>query len=549
MLTHISIKNFALIKALELDLVKGLTVLTGETGSGKSIILGALGLVLGERADIKSLGLPSNKCVVEATFSISDQETSFFEKNNLDFSTETIFRREIASSGKSRAFINDTPVTLSIMKELGDRMVDIHSQHQNSILHQQKFQFAILDSFAGITSEVTKYQTDFLKHKTLSKKLLELQETNDKAKLDHDYYSFQLDEMQGIDFENIKLEELEQELQTLNNAEEIKAALNHLSEGIEWSEQSMVSSLNDLIHEVNKVADYHGGINDLKSRLESINIELKDIRSECDGIESDIALDTPRASKLSELLDNIFRLQQKHRVNSMQDLVSKKEELQNRIHQNIQLDSQIEKLIDELNTLEEVLNKQTLQLSNNRNKTKNKLKKEIETVFAQLGLEKATINIVLSPTKTFNEFGKEKIGLEFCANPGSVLQPIEKVASGGEISRVMLALKAVFSKHTAMPTLILDEIDNGVSGEIGKRLGTVMKSMSDYTQLITITHLPQIAGKGDQHLKVFKKVEDNQTSTYIKSLNQEDRIDELAEMISGKKLTSAAKENAKELMN
>jgi len=233
----------------------------------------------------------------------------------------------------------------------------------------------------------------------------------------------------------------------------------------------------------------------------------------------------------------------------MQDLVSKKEELQNRIHQNIQLDSQIEKLIDELNTLEEVLNKQTLQLSNNRNKTKNKLKKEIETVFAQLGLEKATINIVLSPTKTFNEFGKEKIGLEFCANPGSVLQPIEKVASGGEISRVMLALKAVFSKHTAMPTLILDEIDNGVSGEIGKRLGTVMKSMSDYTQLITITHLPQIAGKGDQHLKVFKKVEDNQTSTYIKSLNQEDRIDELAEMISGKKLTSAAKENAKELMN
>ncbi len=548
MLKHISIKNYALIRSLDLEMNKGLTVMTGETGSGKSIILGAMGLVLGERADIKTLGLPTDKCIVEATFVISEDEKSFFETNNLDFFTETILRREITPSGKSRAFINDTPVTLAILKNLGERLVDIHSQHQNSILHHQKFQFSILDSFAGTTSKLEKYQRFFSEFQALSKKLENLKEENEKAKLDQDYFAFQLDEMQGLELENTDFDALEEELKMLSNAEEIKGALQTVSQGIEWSDQSLINTLNNVLSEINKISDFHSGINELKKRLDSVYIELKDIRLECDDFDEEIVLDTNRTNQISELLDKYYRLQQKHRVSSPHELKLKKQELEDKIHLNLLLDSQIEKLENNLLTLEKKMSEAVDDISKNRKKSTNKLKKEIEKIFAQLGLEKATINIKLSPLDNYNAFGREKISLEFSANPGSTLQPIQKVASGGEISRVMLALKAVFSNHAALPTLILDEIDNGVSGEIGKRLGEVMKTMSRQTQLITITHLPQIAGKGNHHLKVFKTFDENSTSTSIKVLDQQERIDELAEMLSGKNHSSAAKENARELL-
>lgn len=548
MLVKIAIKNFALIRELELDLSDGLTVLTGETGSGKSIILGALGLVLGERADIKTLSLSDSKCIVEATFTLEDDETTFFEEKNLDYSKEVILRREITTGGKSRAFINDTPVSLATLKELGGRLVDIHSQHQNSILHEQSFQFAILDSFAGLQDVVSDYKKDFFQYRTLVQRLVDLKNADKQAKLDQDYFAFQLEEMSGIDFENIDFESMEQEMETLNNAEEIKSVLGTLAQGIEWSDQSLISSLNELISEVGNIADYHSGIKEIEERLKSVHIELKDIRSEGESIDNGVLLDSERTERLAELLDNIYRLQQKHRLKTVEELRLKKNELEDKVHQGLVLDSQIEKTEKELENQEEKLREQCEVISKKREKSGPKLKSAIEEVFAQLGLEKAVINLVLSSLDSFSEYGKERISFDFSANPGSPIQPIERVASGGEISRVMLALKAVFSKHTNMPTLILDEIDNGVSGEIGKRLGSVMKAMSKDSQLITITHLPQIAGKGDHHMKVYKRMDKDLTTTYIKQLDESQRINELAEMLSGKQMTDAAKENAKELL-
>lgn len=549
MLKSLSIQNYALIDSISLPLHKGMTAITGETGSGKSILLGAFGLLLGERADMKSIRDEKVKCIVEAVFNLKGYGLKkFFEDNDLDYEENTTVRREIAPGGKSRAFVNDTPVQLNVLRSLGAELVDIHSQHENSLLGERTFQFSVVDAFAGKPELNAQYSDSFLKYKTISKSLDEAKNSEAQLRQEIDFISFQLAELNKAHLSDLDQSTLEQELDTLNNAENIKAVLSQVNGIMEGDNKGVLSAIAQAKNGINKISHFNRSLEEYATRLESCSIELRELTREMEAFSDDINTNEKRAEQISEKLSALYHLQKKHRLNSVEELIALHEDLQKKADGFGNYDEKIESLTKELHKELENLTQYAEVLTRSRLKAAQAAQSEMKKYFSDLSLDHAELQIEITESPDFNVFGKNEISFLFRANKGGQLLPIQKVASGGEISRVMLAIKASISKHKKLPVLILDEIDQGVSGEVGKKIGNILKGMSSEMQLMVITHLPQIAGKAEHHLKVYKATEKNSTSTYVKEIVDEERINELAEMLSGKDVSKAAIENAKELM-
>ena len=549
MIRHLLITNYGLIEKIELELEKGLTAITGETGSGKSILLGAFSMLLGERADSKAIKNPEAKCIVEGTFNLKGYNLkSFFQKEDLDYDDNTTIRREIAPGGKSRSFINDTPVSLSTLKSLGEKLVDIHSQHENSILGSRDFQFNIVDAFAANEKNLVAYADKFSNYKKKKNLLEELKANEVKMKQDLDYFQFQLEELTKAALEEINQESLEQELETLTHAETIKSALNQILDLLQNGDTNSVSILSTAKNSLQKLAGYNKQLEEFANRLETSLIELKELNREIESFEEEVSLDPNRAEVVQEKLNQLYHLQQKHRLEDVQSLIQLREEVAEKVSNYSSIDEQIAELENEITFLKSDLNALCEEISKLRHEAALKVAEEVKTYFSELSLDHALLLVEITDSEDFNLFGKNDIQFLFQANKGGQLLPIQKVASGGEISRVMLAIKATLSRHQKLPILILDEIDQGVSGEVGKKIGLILKQMSKEMQLLTITHLPQIAGYASQHLKVSKTTLEHTTTTMVTSLNQDQRLAEIAEMLSGKDITKAALANARELL-
>lgn len=549
MLKHLSVQNYALIDQLEVDLSEGLTIITGETGAGKSILLGALGLIAGSRADTQSLQDKTKKCIIEAAFNIKGYSlTDFFKEHELDYDAVTTIRREINPEGKSRAFINDTPVTLNQLKELGERLIDIHSQHQTLSLNGADFQLSVTDAFAKHEPLLGEYQSDFGKYRSLEKQLTELSVRESQAQKDLDYFQFQFNELEDAGLKAGEQTEMEQELETLNNAEEIKSTLSKAAFGLNGGDQNLLSSLGEIRTMLNGMAKFKPEIAELSARINSSYIELKDISNELEAIEQEVVYDPKRIEVLNDKLDTLYRLQQKHQVKTAEELIAIKEEISNKLLDFNSLEAEIEKVKAALDKLKTGLTAKAKTLSDNRKKVIPKIEKEIASLLASLSMPNAQLKIDQQLLDTFTASGTDKINFLFSANKGSDFKELSKVASGGELSRLMLSIKSLIAQLTALPTIIFDEIDTGVSGDVADKVGSIMTAMAAKMQVITITHLPQIASKGSSHLFVYKEDKNNKTYSNIKKLNSGERVQEIAKMLSTGKPTEAAISNAKELL-
>jgi DNA repair protein RecN (Recombination protein N) len=548
MLIHLSIKNYALIRQLELQPSAHLNVITGETGAGKSIMLGAIGLLLGNRADVKALWDENEKCITEGTFDISSYALhDIFEEENVDYESQTIIRREISPAGKSRAFINDTPVTLDVMRKIGSRLMDIHSQHETLELGRQYFQLELIDSFAGnegISMSFSHSWKNFLRVKNYYEELLRESLT---LKQEADFVKFQLDELIKADLKDGEPEKLESELSVLEHAEEIKAKLSHILQQLGQSEFSVTSSLNTIKNEFQSIASYSKEYENLFLRLESTRIELNDIHEEVDRINEKMEFDPARAEQVNERLSLIYHLQQKHRLPSVAQLLELQKALQVRADKTSNLDDLLSKAKAELEESATQMKKNAEVLSQTRKKVFAPLGKQLVTLLKELGIPEAQLEVkreTLEPSAS----GIDRIEVLFSANKGIATRPLAQVASGGEFSRVMFAIKYVMAEKKSLPTLVLDEIDTGVSGEVAIRLGNRMKEMAKRHQVIAISHLPQIAAKADAHYFVFKDNSSAKTESQIRKLESNDRVVEIAKMIGGEKPSTINMENAKELM-
>jgi DNA repair protein RecN (Recombination protein N) len=549
MLKHLSVQNYALIDKLEVELTDGLTIITGETGAGKSILLGALGLIAGSRADTQSLQDKTKKCIIEAAFNIKEYKLKdFFKDNELDYEAVSTIRREINPEGKSRAFINDTPVTLNQLKELGERLIDIHSQHQTLSLNGADFQLSVVDAFAKHEDVLTEYKSEFKNYKSLEKQLNELIERESQAKKDLDYFQFQFNELEDTNLKVGEQVEMEQELETLNNAEDIKLNLSKAAFRLAGGEQNLLSSFNEIKAILNSLSKFKPEIAELNTRINSAYIELKDISNELESLEQEIVYDPKRIELLNEKLDSIYRLQQKHQVKTIEELIAIKEELSNKLLDFSSLETEIQKTKAALGQSTKTLTSKSKTLSDNRKKVIPKIEKEIANLLSALSMPNAQLKINQTALEQFGTTGMDKISFLFSANKGSDFKELNKVASGGELSRLMLSIKSLIAQLTALPTIIFDEIDTGVSGDVADKVGSIMNTMSDIMQVITITHLPQIASKGESHLFVYKEDKNNKTYSNIKKLNSEERIQEIAKMLSTGSPTAAAISNAKELL-
>lgn len=549
MLKHLSVQNYALIDKLEVEFTDGLTIITGETGAGKSILLGALGLIAGSRADTQALQDKTKKCVVEASFNIKDYYLKeFFASNELDYETTTSIRREINPEGKSRAFINDTPVTLNQLKELAEYLIDIHSQHQTLTLNGSAFQLSVVDAFADHSDVLEEYATEFKKYKALEKRLNELTEKESQAKKDLDYFQFQFNELEDANLVPDQQSAMEQELETLNNAEVIKMNLSKASFGLTGGEQNLILSLNEIKALLLSVAKFKPEINELSMRLSSSYIELKDIANELDALEQDIIHDANRIEILTQKLDAVYRLQQKHQVKTIEELIALKNELSDKLLDFSSLESEIERVNKELSALHKLLLAAAKKMNVNRKKAIPKIEKEIASLLSALSMPNAQLKVEHTELETIGVNGLDKVNFVFSANKGSDFKELSKVASGGELSRLMLSIKSLIAALTALPTIIFDEIDTGVSGDVADKVGSIMDKMAKKMQVITITHLPQIASKGGSHLFVYKEDKNNKTYSNIKRLSPEERIQEVAKMLSTGTPTAAAINNAKELL-
>jgi DNA repair protein RecN (Recombination protein N) len=549
MLKHLSVYNYALIDQLEVDFSNGLTIITGETGAGKSILLGALGIVAGSRTDVQILYDKTKKCVVEAAFNIRDYSlANFFSHNELDYEDIATVRREISPEGKSRSFINDTPVNLNLLKELVDNLIDIHSQHQTATLNGSAFQMSVIDAFAKHADLLKQYAADFKKFKTLEKDLNDLIVRETQAKKDLDYFQFQFKELEDANLKKSNQLEMEKEMETLNNAEDIKLNLSKAIYGLSGGEQNIILSINEIKSIIGAVAKYKPEINEINSRITSLYIELKDITNEIDNIEQNIVYDPNRIEELTTRLNLIYHLQKKHQVKSIDELLVVMEEISNRLLDHSSLEIAIEKIKKELIVFKNSLTALSQKISINRKNTIPKIEKEIIFLLSSLSMPNAQLKIEQTHTSDFTLNGIDKINFLFSANKGSDFKELNKVASGGELSRLMLSIKSLIVKSASLPTIIFDEIDTGVSGDVANKIGLIMSEMGNHMQVITITHLPQIASKGQNHLFVYKEDKNNKTYSNIKKLTKEERIDEIAKMLSTDIPGSAAIDNAKELL-
>lgn len=549
MLSHISIQNYALIDFLEIDFSKGLSVITGETGAGKSILLGALDLILGSRADTNVLMDKNTKCIVEGEFKIDSYSfESFFENFDLDFDKVTIIRREINSKGKSRAFINDTPVNLTVLKQLGEKLVDIHSQHKNLSLADSSFQFTVIDSVANITDDVKKYRYDFAELKSKKKILAELFEQEKQSRTEKDYFEFVINEIDEAGLVAGEQEKLEQELEVLNHAEEIKSVLYSVSENLGNDEIGLINGLGQLRSSLQKIASYSESLKDISERLESNFLDLSDVLSEVKNNEEEINYQPERVDEINERLNTIYGLQTKHRTNTVKDVLNLKEQIEIKLSNIQSLELNINELKKEIDNRQKTMEEKAKLISEKRMAVFDKLATEIKISLQHLGMPDADFMVNHKLLPEAGSDGFDQIKFLFNANRGGDLQELSSVASGGEKSRLMLAVKSLVSKNALLPTIIFDEIDTGVSGAVANKVGNILLELSNTMQVVAITHLPQIAGKGNDHFLVYKENDELETKSKMKKLNQDERIFEIAKLLSGHEVTSASVESAKHLL-
>ena len=550
MLTGLIIKNFALIDHLEVNFSSGMTSITGETGAGKSILLGGLGLVLGNRADLSTLKDLNQKCFVEATFSIQDYKLKdLFEELDLDYDSITLIRREILPTGKSRAFVNDTPVNLNTLQRLGQELIDVHSQHQTLSLTQTEYQLEVLDALASSKELLIEYQNKLVVFKSLDDKLNKLTALQDSQKQDLEYSTFLLEELIEANLVSGMLIPLEEEEQELIHAEEIGFSLLKASQIISEEQMGVEEQLNEIRSALQKVSLLSEKYSPLFNRVESLKIELLDLNQEIQLQAEQIEANPQHLEVVKIALQKIYDLQAKHKCQSVKELIAIRESLDEKVQSTATIGEDLIKLAKE----REVLNAELLELAQNishkRKNTIPSLKEELESLLGVLGMPNARFNIDLLPSERMLLNGKDELVFEFSANKGSNFGSLKKVASGGELSRIMLSIKAILSRFKTLPTIIFDEIDTGVSGEVSYKIGEVMHRMSRYMQVITISHLPQVAAKGAHHFKVYKETIGQSTYTQLKKLNPEDRIQEIAQMLGGEEISETAVQHAKELLN
>mgnify|MGYP006340528043 FL=1 len=548
MLSRIFIQNFALIDSLEITLNKGLQVITGETGAGKSIILGALRLILGERADVKSIQSSETKSVVEAEFIVNDHFKSFFEENDLDFDINTVIRREILPTGKSRAFINDVPVTLETLKILSSKLIDIHSQFETSNLFDEEYQFKMIDGLSKNKTLIFNYQEDFFAYKKLVKELADYKIQLSEGNKENDYKNFLLEELTELNLDEFDLEDIQNQLSRQENAETIVENLSLIFTKMDQEEIGVLDSLLDIKNKLAKVAALSHQYSKLNQRFEENFVELKDLVFDLQNEAENMETNPETLVDLTVQLNKMNALFLKHKVNSVAELIEIRDQLEREQTGFADLENVISKLEKKIETASEKLEKTAAILSENRKKSIPNFVKKTELLLHQLGLEKAKIEIQLTPLENLTAFGKEHIQLLFQANSGFPLKPIQTAISGGERSRVMLSIKKLMAENAELPTLILDEIDTGVSGKVAEEIGNVMKEMSENMQLIVITHLAQVAAKGNNNYKVLKREISGKTQSTIIPLDQEEKLQEIAQLLSGSKITEAAISQAKELM-
>lgn len=550
MLSTLRVNNFAIIDELEIDFKSGMTTLTGETGAGKSIILGALKLVLGERADLKALKNEKEKCIIEAIFNIKELELqTFFEENDLDYEDESILRRELLPSGKSRAFINDTPVKVSILHELSELLIDIHSQFNTPKIFEADFQLSMLDIYGNNKELLKEYKTVFLNYIAVKKKIKEAQNSLENQSQDLEYKLHLWEELNNSSLRIGELETLESEIKSLSNVEEIISTLNETYQFLEHPEVGIVSQLNEASNKLNRITDFSSDYKSIYDRLNSSKIELQDISGEMSHLIESTELNPERLLELTERFDLIHKLLRKHDVLTIEDLIEKREQLETQTSGFDNLSDLIIHLNKELNLISDKLDKLSLKIRKNRFASIDTIRENILSTLSQLGMENSQLIIQLNETSDYTLTGKDEVLFLFSANKGMEPRVFEKSVSGGERSRLMLAIKKLLATHQHLPTLILDEIDTGISGKVANETGKVMQEMSQNMQLLVITHLPQVASKGNHQLKVYKEVVDETTKTNVKELSQTERLSEIAQMISGSELTDAALNQAKELMN
>jgi DNA repair protein RecN (Recombination protein N) len=550
LLASITIRNYALINELHIDFSSGLSIITGETGAGKSILLGALGLVLGNRADSSTLKNTNKKCVIEAIVSIDTYNLQdFFETEDIDYERNTILRREILPSGKSRAFINDTPVTLLVLTALRARLIDIHSQHQTLQVSDQEFQFQLLDAVANNESMLAAYKSGLASYTKEKKKLEEIQLAQREANLQYDYNSHLYNELLEAELIEDEQELLEEKLEKINNVEEIKQNLTEAVQ-ITTDENIGIQHLLYLLEQkLIKIDSYSKEYQELSNRVSSVKIELDDIVGDLESAFEQVDFNPSEATQLNDRLQFIYNLQKKHYVNSISELLIIQKELSEKVST---VETAEQSIHNQKTVVEAIVNKLdvvALKISESRKKIIPKVSKQLETILDNLGMTHARFQIKNTLSEKYYTNGKDRLEFLFSANKGGQYGELKKVASGGELSRIMLAIKKVLSENSQLPTIIFDEIDSGVSGEISNKMAHIMSQMSQKMQVITITHLPQIAAKGNQHYKVFKEEVNNSTITNLKLLSEDERIVEIAEMLSGKNISDSALTHAKELLN
>lgn len=551
MIKNLHIENYALIEQLDIDLYPGFSVITGETGAGKSIILGAIGLLLGQRADSKSIKAGEKRCVIEASFDVSNYDlASFFEENDLDFDgSECIIRRELTSAGKSRAFINDTPASLAQLKEIGDQLIDVHSQHKNLLLSKEDFQLSILDILAGNDKLLADYKQEYKEYKSLCKQLDEAISESNQSKEDEDYIRFQVNQLADANLQEGEQEELEEESETLEHAEEIKSAL-YGSLGCLVSDEGndALQMVKQSMSQLRSIANVFPMSEELADRLDSCYIELKDIADELESQADDIEYNPQRLEQVNDRLNTIYTLQKKHNADTIEDLLALQHELENKLALIDNSDDFIEELRHKMDLQHEKSIKLATQLSKARKAAASKVEQAMTDKLLPLGMPNVRFKVEIEDS-ALSATGIDSVQFLFNANKSGELKPVSQIASGGEIARVMLSLKALIAGAVKLPTIIFDEIDTGVSGSIAEKMAKIMKEMGEQNrQVISITHLPQIAGMGSHHYRVYKEDNEDSTVSHIVELTHDERIQELAHMLSGENISQAALDNAKSLL-
>jgi len=550
MLVSLQVKNYALIKELKIGFNSGFSIITGETGAGKSILLGALSLLLGQRADTTVLMDKQKKCVVEGVFDIKEYNLKpYFNENDIDYEENTIIRREIIPGGKSRAFINDTPVSLNQLRELGLKLVDIHSQHENLNLGKNLFQLMVIDTVAQNGNRLKQYTKLYTDYQTRQKELGELTERAKQAQADLDYFTYQYQQLDEAKLQQGELNELEAESNTLNHAEEIKFNLLKTGDLVSGEGISILGLLKDAVEAIDKLSGFFPKAQDLRERLDSVYIELKDIASECEVMGAGVDIDPGRLQYIQERLDQLNSLMHKHSVSNIEELIRLKDDFERKVNEIASFDDQISKLTNITNEQLNKLNHLSEELSGKRQAVISHVEEKVIAILKQVGIPNARFSILHSRLESFTHQGTDRVEFLFSANKQAARQEIGKIASGGELSRLMLAIKSLISSSLELPTIIFDEVDAGVSGEIAEKVGLIMKSMSETMQVINITNLPQVEAKGDYHYLVYKYDQEKESITDIKLLDSEERVLELAKMLSGEELTEAAISNARELLN